>query len=95
MKAFVRDSYGSPDVLDLRDVDKPVAKDGEMLVRVRASSLNQGDLDYLYGRPFLTRMGVGLRKPRIPAWGSTSPGRSRRSARTSGASDRAMRCSGT
>ena len=66
MKAFVRDSYGSPDVLDLRDVDKPVAKDGELLVRVRASSLNQGDLDYLYGRPFLTRMGVGLRKPRVP-----------------------------
>jgi NADPH:quinone reductase-like Zn-dependent oxidoreductase len=40
-----------------------------MLVRVRASSLNQGDLDYLYGRPFLTRMGIGLRKPRDPGLG--------------------------
>ena len=64
MKAFVRDRYGSPEVLELRDVDKPVVRDGEVLVRVRATSLNQGDLDYLYGRPFLTRMGIGLRRPR-------------------------------
>jgi NADPH:quinone reductase-like Zn-dependent oxidoreductase len=46
------------------DVDKPVAKDGEVLVRVRAASLNQADLDYLLGKPFLTRMGTGLRTPR-------------------------------
>ena len=36
----------------------------DVLVRVRASSLNQGDLDYLYGRPFLTRIGTGLRRPK-------------------------------
>jgi NADPH:quinone reductase-like Zn-dependent oxidoreductase len=64
MKAFVRDMYGSPDVLELKEIDSPVLKDGEVLVRVRAASLNQGDLDYLYGKPFLTRMGTGLRKPR-------------------------------
>jgi len=64
MKAIVRSSYGSPEVLEFKDVDTPeVGADG-VLVRVRAASLNQGDLDYLYGRPFLTRMGIGLRTPR-------------------------------
>lgn len=64
MKAIVRNAYGSPDVLELEDVDTPVVGDHDVLVRVRAASLNQGDLDYLYGRPFLTRMGIGLRGPR-------------------------------
>jgi NADPH:quinone reductase-like Zn-dependent oxidoreductase len=64
MKAIVRSSYGSPDVLEFTDVDMPVAAGDDVLVRVRAASLNQGDLDYLYGRPFLTRLGIGLRKPR-------------------------------
>src|SRR5687767_9294439 len=69
MRAFVRDRYGPPDVLEMREIDKPVVRDGDVLVRVRASSLNQGDLDYLYGRPFLTRMGIGLPKPRQPGLG--------------------------
>jgi NADPH:quinone reductase-like Zn-dependent oxidoreductase len=64
MKAILRSGYGSPDVLEYADVDTPVAGGDGVLVRVRAASLNQGDLDYLYGRPFLTRMGTGLRKPR-------------------------------
>jgi NADPH:quinone reductase-like Zn-dependent oxidoreductase len=64
MKAFVRDTYGSPDVLELREVPRPVIGDDGVLVRIRASSLNQADLDYLYGKPFLTRLGTGLRKPR-------------------------------
>jgi NADPH:quinone reductase-like Zn-dependent oxidoreductase len=64
LKAIVRRIYGSPDVLELRDVDMPVLGDDGVLVRVRAASLNQADLDYLYGRPLLTRMGTGFRKPR-------------------------------
>ena len=64
MKAFVRDRYGSPDVLELRDVDLPVVGDGDVLVRVRAASLNQADVDYLYGRPLLTKMGTGFRRPK-------------------------------
>lgn len=64
MKAFVRDRYGSPDVLEFRDVEMPVVKDDDVLVRIRASSLNQADLDYLYGRPFLTKMGTGFRGPK-------------------------------
>ena len=43
MKAIVQDSYGAPDVLEFRDIDKPVAKDNEELVRVDAASLNHAD----------------------------------------------------
>jgi NADPH:quinone reductase-like Zn-dependent oxidoreductase len=64
MKAFVRSRYGSPDVLTLEDVELPEVKDGDVLVRIRAASLNQADLDYLTGTPLLTRMGTGIRKPR-------------------------------
>ncbi len=64
MKAFVRDRYGSPDVLELQEIDKPVVSNDGVLVRVRAASLNHADLDYLYGRPLLTRMGTGFRRPR-------------------------------
>ncbi len=64
MKTMVRFEYGSPDVLELADVDVPVVGDDGVLVRVRAASLNAADLDYLYGKPLLTRMGTGLLKPR-------------------------------
>ncbi len=74
MRAFIRDDYGSPDVLELRTVDKPTVHDGEVLVRVRAASLNQADLDYLYGRPLLTRMGTGFRRPRNPGLGLDAAG---------------------
>jgi NADPH:quinone reductase-like Zn-dependent oxidoreductase len=74
MKAFVRAEYGPPSVLELKDVNRPVPKDDEVLVRVRASSLNQGDLDYLYGKPFLTRMGTGLRVPRNRGLGFDAAG---------------------
>jgi NADPH:quinone reductase-like Zn-dependent oxidoreductase len=47
MKAVIRHRYGSPDVLELADVDKPLVSDDGVVVRVRASSLNSGDLDYL------------------------------------------------
>jgi NADPH:quinone reductase-like Zn-dependent oxidoreductase len=74
LKAFVREEYGPPSVLQLQDIDRPVPKDDEVLVHVRASSLNQGDLDYLYGKPFLTRMGTGLRVPRKPGLGFDAAG---------------------
>jgi NADPH:quinone reductase-like Zn-dependent oxidoreductase len=69
MKAIVRDTYGSPDVLELREIDKPVVKDGDVLVRVRAASLNADDLEYLYGKSPFTRMATGLTKPRIHGLG--------------------------
>ncbi len=69
MKAIVRYQYGSPDVLTLAEVDKPVVKDQDVLVRVRAGSLNADDLEYLYGKSPFTRMATGLRRPRIRGLG--------------------------
>ncbi len=66
MKAIVRSSYGSPDVLELRDIAKPVVKDDEVLVRVRASSVNTADIDYLRGRPTFARITPGLYGLRAP-----------------------------
>ncbi|MGH2428571.1 MAG: NAD(P)-dependent alcohol dehydrogenase [Candidatus Limnocylindria bacterium] len=64
MKAIVRDRYGSPDVVEVHEVDKPVLGADDVLVRVRASSLNAADLDFVYGRPWAARIGIGLRAPR-------------------------------
>jgi NADPH:quinone reductase-like Zn-dependent oxidoreductase len=63
MKAWIRDQYGSPDVLKFADIEMPVVADDWVLVRVQASSVNQADLDYLYGIPAITRLGTGLRRP--------------------------------
>ncbi len=66
MKAIVQKRYGSPDVLRLADVAKPEPKGDEVLVRVRASSVNAADVDLLRGI-FLIRLGAPLRpKNRIP-----------------------------
>ena len=52
----------------------PVVGDDGVLVRVRAASLNAADLDYLYGKPLLTRMGTGLRTPRNRGLGLDAAG---------------------
>jgi NADPH:quinone reductase-like Zn-dependent oxidoreductase len=64
MKAAVRDRYGSPDVVELREIDKPVPEDGEVLVRVRAASLNLADWYAVTGRPWVGRTQMGLREPK-------------------------------
>src|SRR4051794_41690127 len=64
MKAIVQDMYGSPDVLELRAIDKPVVKDDEVLVRVRAAAVNIGDWHLMRGVPYVMRAVSGLRKPR-------------------------------
>lgn len=69
MKSIVRYQYGSPDVLTLEELNKPVVKDQDVLVRVRAASLNADDLEYLYGKSPFTRIATGLRKPRIRGLG--------------------------
>jgi len=63
VKAWVRDEYGGTDALEFTDIDMPAVADDGVLVRVQASSVNQADLDYLYGRPAITRLGTGLRRP--------------------------------
>ena len=69
MKAIVRDRYGSPDVLTLAEIDKPTVKEDDVLVQVRAASLNADDLEYLYGKSPFTRMAIGFGKPRIHGLG--------------------------
>jgi len=64
MKAALRDRYGSPDVVELRDVDRPTPSDDEVLVRVRAASVNRADLDGLTPRPSFVRLFIGMRAPR-------------------------------
>ncbi len=63
-KAIVQDRYGSPEVLELKDVDKPVAKENEVLVRVRAAAVNIGNWHLLRGIPYAMRPAVGLFKPK-------------------------------
>ena len=65
MKAIVQNKYGSPDVLELRTIDKPVVKDDEVLVRVRAAAVNIGDWHLLRGVPYVMRVVSGLRKPSV------------------------------
>jgi NADPH:quinone reductase-like Zn-dependent oxidoreductase len=70
MKAIVQDEYGSPDVLELREIDRPSAGDGEVLVRVRATSVNPADSHFMRGTPFALRMaGNGMRIPKNPVLG--------------------------
>jgi NADPH:quinone reductase-like Zn-dependent oxidoreductase len=70
MKAIVQTDYGSPDVLSLQEVDKPVVPNHGVLVRVRAASVNAGDWRLMRGTPFLTRlMFGGIFKPKIKILG--------------------------
>ena len=64
MKAIVYRNYGSPDVLRLEEVPKPVPKDGEVLVRVHAASVNPLDWHLLRGKPYIVRATSGWRKPK-------------------------------
>jgi len=64
MLAALRDRYGSPDVVELRDVERPTPIEDQVLVRVRAASVNRADLDVLYPKPAFTRLYMGLTRPR-------------------------------
>ena len=66
MKAIVQDKYGSPDVLQLAEVDKPVCGDEEVLVKVQTAAVNAGDWHLIRGDPFLARpMFGGFLRPKI------------------------------
>jgi NADPH:quinone reductase-like Zn-dependent oxidoreductase len=64
MKAMVYEKFGTPEVLQLRDVEKPALTDDGVLVRVHASSVNPYDWHMLTGLPYMARMSAGLRKPK-------------------------------
>lgn len=73
MKAMVYEAYGSPEVLQIREVDVPEPKEHEVLIEVYAASVNSWDWDLLRGKPYINRMG-GLRKPRYPILGADIAG---------------------
>jgi len=64
MKAAVRDRFGPPDVVELREIEKPTPADDEVLVRVRAASVNPADWYSVAGRPYVGRAQMGLLKPK-------------------------------
>lgn len=75
MKAIVQDTYGSPDVLELRDIERPTPGDGDVLVRMRAASVNPQDWHIMRASPFIVRMsGFGLRTPTKPIRGTDVAG---------------------
>ncbi len=77
MKAIVYEKYGSPDVLELREVANPSPGDNEILIKVRAASVNSWDWDLLRGAPLIVRLvgGGGLFKPKHAILGSDIAGR--------------------
>ena len=75
MKAIVQDRYGSPDVLQLREVDRPAVGADDVLVRIHASALNAYDWHSMRGDPYLARMSFGLRAPKSPIRGRDFAGR--------------------
>ena len=70
MRAIVQDTYGSADVLELRDIDKPEIADGEVLLRVHAAGVDRGVWHLMTGLPYPIRLaGYGLRVPKTPVPG--------------------------
>jgi NADPH:quinone reductase-like Zn-dependent oxidoreductase len=74
VKAAIRERYGPPEVVEVREVGIPTPNDGDVLVRVRAASVNRADLDYLGPRPGFIRPIIGMRAPRDPRMGIDAAG---------------------
>ena len=75
MKAVVYTKYGSPAVLQLQEIEKPIPKENEVLVKIYAASVNSWDWDLLKGKPFLVRIIGGLFKPRHKILGADIAGK--------------------
>ena len=74
MKAAIYTRYGPPDALQISDIEKPVPKDGEVLIQVRAASVNPYDWHFLRGTPYPLRILAGLRKPKNQRLGADVAG---------------------
>src|SRR5260370_36007932 len=75
MKAIVYTHYGSLDVLQSKETEKPVPNAGEILVKIYAASANPLDWHLMRGAPFLARLEAGLRKPKDPRFDADLAGR--------------------
>lgn len=75
MKAIVYERYGPPEVLKLKEVEKPTPRDHEALVKVRAAAINFGNLAMVTGEPFIARLSSGLLRPKYINPGSDVAGR--------------------
>ena len=75
MKAIIYTEYGSPDVLQFKDVEKPSPKDNEILVKIYAASVNAADWHLMRAEPFLARLENGLLKPKNTKLGADVAGR--------------------
>ena len=67
MKAIIYEKYGPPDVLQLREVEKPVPKDNEVLIKVHASTVSPMDFRFRQGKTLIARFMSGLSKPKPSA----------------------------
>jgi NADPH:quinone reductase-like Zn-dependent oxidoreductase len=74
MKAAVHTSYGPPDVVRISDVEKPTAKDNEVLVKVHATTVNRTDCGFRAAKPFIVRFFTGLVRPRVTVLGNEFAG---------------------
>ena len=74
MRAVVHDRYGPPDVLRFEEVERPVPKEDEVLVRVRATTVNRTDCGFRAGKPFIVRFFSGLTRPRATVLGNEFAG---------------------
>ncbi len=74
MQAMVQDKYGSADVLETREIDKPAIGEHEVLVRVRAAGVNPADWAIMSGLPYIARPVYGLRKPKHSVRGTDVAG---------------------
>jgi NADPH:quinone reductase-like Zn-dependent oxidoreductase len=74
MKAIVYSNYGSPDVLKCEEIEKPTAGDNEVLIKVRAASVNPYDWHFMRGTPYAVRIPAGLRKPKVTRLGADVAG---------------------
>ena len=74
MKAVVYTKYGPPEVLQVKDVDKPVPKDNELLIRIHATTVTATECTFRKGEPFISRLFTGLTKPKITTLGEELAG---------------------